>query len=186
VGHCGRSRGDEGAWTQVKRYGWKFVRTFQNADNIRRKPMPFAGACPTRFAVQYLDADGRRVRWAYLGKPSLNLAQKIMAIAGGQGYVVMYEFDRAGVIANSFLALPRTKTDNSFLWRNINSSLQQFYHPWTWQDCNPMQTFRMSFSKRIRFNGKVYSVYSPYETLKIAQLHGHKEWLATKREAMGL
>lgn len=149
-------------------------------DNAPRPPAPFPGKFPTWIAF-----GGDAQQWEYVGKPSGNAIQLLtkQITRGPRGSRVhIYEFDRKGVIAYAAYISPN-RLPGALVPSWMHMQLYEYYHPFEETSFIIPHFQRKFYVKRLKANGVIHRVYSPFERLKVAT---HIEPFRTRLRGMGI
>jgi len=144
-------------------------------DLYRTKIMPFPGKYPTRWRVSFYA--GIKCVHTHVCKPNSLQQQIALNLAKKLGAIDLMEFDRGGVIRRCYRATPR----KTFEVQWTHPTLTYAYYPWspTGEFFSPW--WGPIYHKRMRFEGRDFFVYSPYQTMldagNVERLREYRRWL---------
>lgn len=118
----------------------------------------------------------------YFGKPSADVARKVQKIlrSNVKGEYTVAEVDRLGAIvgSNGLLPYDRSSSDLAPIRTSALSNRFWFYHPGNTRSVSVLTWMLHSWwTKRIKLEDKIYTVYCEREKLSSEFLRTTKDWI---------
>jgi hypothetical protein len=158
-----------------------------------RAPIPFPGIYPTRWDIRV----GYRTRriltrnpknqeeekiFAYFGKPNRMIARRLREIAANYyGTALVMEGDRGGNFQEALCGIPVLR--GGMVVHNWNHPVMKFYYPFTDGDGAIITQWgdRLFNRARLKWNGRIWTVYSPDKVQQMSKIRDHKQWLSMQK-----